>query len=126
MPSADGQYFAQLIAVVDEGGEQQGWAGSAIAFTAQSEEVPMDLMDELAQRLSTGPMSELNVTLLMPNLGRIEVRASIRGGRWDIELGFARRDVLKRLRPRQHGCEAALKEALGQPVDLSMLDEARI
>jgi hypothetical protein len=126
MPTADGQYFAQLIGLVDEGGGQQGWGGGAIALAVQNEDVPMDLMDELAQRLSKDPTSALNVTLLMPNLGRIEVRATPQNGRWDIELGFARREVLKRLRPRQHACEAALTEALGQPVALSMLDEACI
>ncbi|WP_223536854.1 type III secretion system HrpP C-terminal domain-containing protein [Pseudomonas sp. GL-B-16] len=126
LPTADGQYFAQLIGLVDEGGGQQGWGGGAIAMTTQSEEVPMDLMDELAQHLSKDPMSALDVTLLMPNLGRIEVRANARGGRWEVELGFARRDVLKRLQPRQRSCEAALAKALGKPVELSMLDEACI
>jgi hypothetical protein len=124
LPTVDGQYFAQLIGLVDEGGGQQGWGGGAIAMTTQSEEVPMDLMDELTKHLSKNPMSTLEVTLLMPNLGRIEVRANVRGGRWEVELGFARRDVLRRLQPRQGSCEAALTDALGQPVELSMLDEA--
>lgn len=124
--SADGQLFAQLIAPVDEGGEQQGWSGGTVALPAQSEEMPTEVVDELVQRLAKDPLAGLNVTLLMPNLGRIEVKASSRDGRWNIELGFARRDVLKRLQPRQRACEDALANALGQPVELSMLDEACI
>lgn len=123
-PSADGQFFAQLIAPVDEGGEQQGWGGGAIALPAPSEEMPTELVDELVQHLTKDPLARLDITLLMPNLGRIDVKASAREGHWSIELGFARRDVLKRLRPRQRACEAALANALGQPVELSMLDEA--
>lgn len=122
----DGQYFAQLIGLVDDGGKQHDWGGGAIAMPLHNEEIPMDLMDELTQRLSKDPTSALNITLLMPSLGRVDVRATPQNGHWNIELGFARREALKRLRPRERSCETALTEALGQPVTLSMLDEACI
>ncbi|WP_238938694.1 type III secretion system HrpP C-terminal domain-containing protein [Pseudomonas typographi] len=122
---ADGQLFSQLIQPVGEGPEHQGLGGGgAIALPVQHDDMPTELIDELAQRLAKDPLATLDVTLLMPTLGKVQVRASPRQGHWGIELGFTRRDVLRRLRPRQRNCEAALAAALGQPVTLSMLDEA--
>ncbi|MFC6478762.1 type III secretion system HrpP C-terminal domain-containing protein [Pseudomonas asuensis] len=87
--------------------------------------MPTQLIDELVQRLAKDPLASLNVTLLMPNLGKVQVRASKRDDRWSVELGFSRQDVFKRLQPRENACESALANALGQPVELSMLNEAQ-
>lgn len=121
--NADGQFFAQLILPVGEGPDQQGFGGSAIALPAQSEAGPTELVDELAQCLAKAPQVPFNVTLLMPNLGRVEVAATPEQGHWGVELTFARREVLRRLRPKARECESALASALGQPVALTLLDE---
>jgi hypothetical protein len=86
--------------------------------------VPTQLVDELAQRLPAQPDGPFNVTLLMSNLGKVQVNASKRDNQWNIELGFARRGVLKRVQPHQRACENALADALGQDVELSMHEES--
>lgn len=121
--NADGQFFAQLILPVGEGPNHQGFGGSTIALPVQSEAAPAELVDELAQCLAKAPQVPFNVTLLMPNLGRVEVSATPQEGHWGVELSFARREVLRRLRPKARECESALASALGQPVALTMLDE---
>jgi hypothetical protein len=121
--NADGQFFAQLISPVGEGAEQQGFGGSTIAAPLQSEAAPAELVDELAQCLAKAPQVPFNVTLLMPNLGRVDVSATPHEGHWGVELTFARREVLRRLKPKARECESALASALGQPVALTLLDE---
>jgi hypothetical protein len=124
--SADGLFFFQLIQPVGEDGNHQDLGSSGgIALPIQSEELPTQLIDELVQRLTKDSLAPLNVTLLMPNLGKVQVRASKRDDHWSIELGFSRRDVFKRLRSQERACESALTGAFGLPVELSMLDETQ-
>ncbi|MGA4320394.1 type III secretion system HrpP C-terminal domain-containing protein [Ectopseudomonas hydrolytica] len=124
---ADGQLFAQLIQPVHSGGDQSGFGGSGVAsFQARPDGMAGELVDELTQRLPSLPSGPINVTLLMPNLGRVQVRAGKRDQQLEVELGFERQDVLERLRAQERTCESALGEALGQPVRLWMREEASV
>ncbi|WP_244158120.1 type III secretion system HrpP C-terminal domain-containing protein [Phytopseudomonas flavescens] len=130
MPSstlmADGTVFAQLIQparpVSDEG---SGLGGGSAAMAAKPDAVGAQLIEELAQRLPLAPPGAFTATLLMPNLGKVQVRAGKREGHWDVELGFTRRETFERLHGQRCACEAALAVALGSPVQLALLDEAR-
>jgi hypothetical protein len=118
--SADGMFFSQLLVPpVTEQQSESAFAGSSFSTLFPTEGVPTQLIDELAQRLPQQPDGPLSLTLLMPNLGKVQVNASKRDNQWSIELGFARRGVLKRLQPHQRNCESALEQALGCDVDLS-------
>lgn len=118
--SADGMFFSQLLVPpVTEQQSESGFAGSSFSTLFPAEGVPTQLIDELAQRLPQQPDGPLSLTLLMPNLGKVQVNANKRDNQWSIELGFTRRGVLKRLQPHQRNCESALEQALGCDVDLS-------
>jgi hypothetical protein len=122
--SADGMFFSQLLVpAVGEEPDHSGFAGSGFSMLAPSDGVPTQLIDELAQRLPSQPDGPFNVTLLMPNLGKVQVNASKRDNQWSVELGFARRGALKRVQPHQRACESALADALGLDVDLSFHEE---
>lgn len=124
--SADGMFFSQLLVPpVTEDQSESGFAGSSFSTLFPAEGVPTQLIDELAQRLPQQPDGPLSLTLLMPNLGKVQVNANKRDNQWSIELGFARRGVLKRLQPHQRNCESALEQALGCDVDLSLHEEAQ-
>jgi hypothetical protein len=123
--NADGLFFSQLLVPqVDARPDQSGYGGSGLSLLPPGDGVPTHLIDELAQRLPAQPDGPFNVTLLMPNLGRVQVNASKRDNQWNIELGFARRGVLKRLQPHHRACESALADALGQDVQLSLHEES--
>lgn len=122
--SADGLFFSQLLVPpVSEEPDQSGFGGSSFNLLPQNESVPTQLIDELAQRLPAQPDGPFSVTLLMPSLGKVQVNATKRDNQWNIELGFARRAVLKRLQPHQQACASALAEALGHDVDLSFHED---
>lgn len=122
---ADGLVFAQLIqpaqAVSDEG---SGLGGGQTAAAGKPDAAASQLVDELAQRLPIAPPGAFTATLLMPNLGRIQVRAGKRDDQWEVELGCARRETFERLRGQRGACEASLAEAMGSPVRLALVDEA--
>jgi hypothetical protein len=123
--NADGLFFSQLLVPqVNAEPDQSGYGGSGLSLLPPSDGVPTQLIDELAQRLPAQPDGPFSVTLLMPNLGKVQVNASQRDNQWNIELAFARRGVLKRLQPHQRACESALAEALGQDVQLSLHEES--
>lgn len=123
--SADGLFFSQLLVpAVTEQQSESSFAGSHLSTLFPAEGVPVQLIDELAQRLPQQPDGPLSLTLLMPHLGKVQVNANKRDNQWSIELGFARRGVLKRLQPHQCNCESALEQALGCDVDLSLHEEA--
>ncbi|KPC25855.1 HrpP [Pseudomonas syringae pv. cilantro] len=122
--SADGLFFSQLlIPTVGEQPEQQGFGGSGVSLPTRTEHVPAELIDELAQRLPEQPTGPLAFTLLMPNLGTVRVNASKADNRWSIQMGFAKRDVLKRLQGHAGACRDSLSQALGQDVDLDMHED---
>lgn len=124
--SADGMFFSQLLVPpVTEQQSESGFAGSSFSTLFPSEGVPTQLIDELAHRLPQQPDGPLSLTLLMPNLGKVQVNANKRDNQWSIELSFARRGVLKRLQPHQRNCESALEQALGCDVDLSLHEESQ-
>jgi hypothetical protein len=122
--SADGLFFSQLlIPTVSEEPDHSGFSGSGLSLLPPADGVPTQLIDELAQRLLSQPDGPFNVTLLMPYLGKVQVNASKRENHWSVELGFAKKGVLKRLNPHQRACENALAEALGHDVDLSFHED---
>lgn len=121
---ADSALFSQLlITPVGAEPDQSGYGGSGFAFPVQADGVPTQLIDELAQRLPDQPDGPFNVTLLMPNLGKVQVNANKRDNQWTVELAFARRGVLRRVQPHQNACRDALAEALGQDVELSLHED---
>lgn len=118
--SADGLFFSQLlIPTVSEAADHSGFSGGGLSLLPPADGVPTQLIDELAQCLHSQPNGPLSVTLLMPRLGKVHVNASKRDSQWNIELGFAKKGVLKRLQSHHRACESALAEALGHDVDLS-------
>ncbi|KDD66126.1 hypothetical protein ABH912_005445 [Pseudomonas sp. BT76 TE3572] len=123
--AADGLFFSQLlIPPVSEEPSHSGFAGgSNFSMPLPAEGVPTQLIDELAQQLPSQAGQPFSVTLLMPNLGKVHVKANKRDSHWEIELGFARPDVLARLQSRQDACEEALSQALGHDVQLSLHDD---
>ncbi|MFJ3485490.1 type III secretion system HrpP C-terminal domain-containing protein [Pseudomonas sp. NPDC090202] len=122
--NADGLFFSQLlITPVSAEPDQSGFGGSGLSLLPPADGVPTQLIDELAERLPDHLEGPLNVTLLMPSLGKVQVNASKRDNQWTVELGFARRGVLKRLQPHQRACQQALTDALGHDVDLSFQEE---
>ncbi|WP_437883130.1 type III secretion system HrpP C-terminal domain-containing protein [Pseudomonas sp. LRF_L74] len=122
---ADGVLFNQLIQPVARSTDQgDGVGGSGFAPSALADVATAQLVDELAQRLPETLAGAFNVSLLMPNLGRIQVRAGKRDNQWDINLGFARRSAFERVQSCRGECEAALANVLAQPVNLTMSSEA--
>jgi hypothetical protein len=119
---ADGLFFEQLLLPSGSGKGDQSGAGGGSHFNmfAPADGVPTQLIDELALQLPAYGSRPFSATLLMPNLGKVQVRANKRDSRWAIELGFERSDVLTRLSARHQACEDAFADALGQDVDLSM------
>lgn len=118
--NADGLFFSQLLVPsVNAEPDHSGFGGSGASLLPPSNGMPTQLIEELAERLPTQPDGPFNVTLIMPNLGKVQVNANKRDNQWSIELAFARRGALKRVQPHQRACENALADALGQDVDLS-------
>ncbi|MFJ5298467.1 type III secretion system HrpP C-terminal domain-containing protein [Pseudomonas sp. NPDC088368] len=122
--NADGLFFSQLLVPpVSEEPDHSGFGGSGFSVLPPSEGVPTQLIHELAERLPAQPDGPFSVTLLMPTLGKVQVNANKRDNHWNVELGFARKGVLKRVQPHQRACETALADALGHDVDLSFHEE---
>lgn len=119
---ADGLFFEQLLMPSGNGKGDQSGAGGGGGFNmfAAADGVPTQLIDELALQLPAHGDRPFSATLLMPNLGKVQVRANKRDSRWAIELGFERSDVLERLSARHQACEDAFADALGHDVELSM------
>lgn len=121
---ADGVLFEQLIAPLpgeqdDQSGSQDGGSSHFSMFTP-IEGVPTQLVDELALRLPDVGNRPFSATLLMPNLGKVQIQAQKNPGHWAIRLSFSRRDVLERLGRHQPACEEAFSQALGHAVELSL------
>ena len=90
--NADGLYFSQLIQPFSSDAVQQDLGGSAgVALPLQAEEAPAELIDELVQQLTRNSVAPLAVTVLMPNLGKVQVKVTRHNDHWGIELGFSRR-----------------------------------
>lgn len=121
----DGLVFAQLIQPVKQtSDDSSGLGAGTCALSGKPDAMGAQLVDELAQRLPIAPPGTFTATLLMPNLGKVQVRAGKREGHWEVELGFARRSTFERLHPQQSTCEATLAAAIGSSIRLSMVDEA--
>lgn len=122
--STDGLFFSQLLVLpVGTEPDQQSFAGGGVAFPVRAEQVPSQLIDELAQRLPDQPEGPLSFTLMMPNLGSVRVHSQKTDNRWNVQLGFARRDVLKRLQGHVGACRDSLSQALGLEVELDLHED---
>jgi hypothetical protein len=122
---ADGMFFSQLLVPpVPDDRTESGFTGSSFSTLFPAGIVPTQLVDELAHRLPQQQDGPLSLTMLMPNLGKVQVNAHKRDNQWSIDLAFAQRGVLKRLQPYQRECKNALEQALGCDVDLSLHEEA--
>lgn len=121
---ADGVLFEQLIAPLPNGQDDQSESheggGSHFSMFTPIEGVPTQLVDELALRLPDVGNRPFSATLLMPNLGKVQIQAQKKTGHWAIRLSFSRRDVLERLGRHQPACEEAFSLALGHAVELSL------
>lgn len=121
--NADGLLFSQLLVPpVDAEPDRQAFSGSQLNFALPAETLPSPLIDELAQRLPGQADGPFSFTLLMPTLGKVRVNANKADNRWNIDLGFARRDVFKRLHGHAGACRDALSQALGQDVELTLYE----
>ncbi|NWB92688.1 type III secretion system HrpP C-terminal domain-containing protein [Pseudomonas agarici] len=120
--TADGLFFEQLLvpSTTDQGDSSDRHGGAGFSLFHPVDEVLTQLIDELAMQLPVQSNRPFSATLLMPNLGKIQVRASKRDNRWNIDLDVERADVLGRLRSNRQVCEDAFSEALGQDVSLSL------
>ncbi|WP_256262462.1 type III secretion system HrpP C-terminal domain-containing protein [Pseudomonas gingeri] len=120
--TADGLFFEQLLvpSSTDQGEQSEQHGGSGFNLFSTAEVIPTQLIDELAMQLPARGDRPFSATLLMPNLGKVQVRAGKRDNQWTIDLGFERADVLSRLRNNRQACEDAFSQALGQDVSLSL------
>lgn len=121
---ADAMLFIQLLAPPppaqqdDQSGSSQG--SSSFSMFAPLDGIPTQLIDELAVQLPQHGNRPFSATLLMPNLGKVQIRAQKRESHWDIALGLDRADVLERL-TRHHGaCQQAFAQALDHDVELRL------
>ncbi|MGB3125109.1 MAG: type III secretion system HrpP C-terminal domain-containing protein [Pseudomonas sp.] len=121
---ADGALFEQLIAPLPDGGSDQSdsreGGGSSFSMFTALDGVPTQLIDELALQLPDVGNRPFSATLLMPNLGKVQIQAQKNPGHWAIRLSFSRRDVLERLTRHQTACEEAFSKALDHDVELSL------
>ena len=123
VPDADSLWFEQLLALPATGQEAQSDArggASNYSLFASFEGVPTQLIDQLALHLPALGRRPFSATLLMPTLGKVQVRAHKRDSFWAIELGFERAEVLQRVTQHHGACESALAQALGHDVELSL------
>ncbi|MGY2289768.1 type III secretion system HrpP C-terminal domain-containing protein [Pseudomonas sp. SDO528_S397] len=120
---ADGLFFEQLLMPVSSGqSDHSGTSGGGSSFSMFTalDGVPTQLIDELALQLPNHGNRPFSATLLMPNLGKVQIRANKRDSHWAIELGFERRDVLERMTKQHQACEDAFASALDHDVELSL------
>ncbi|KAF1032695.1 MAG: hypothetical protein GAK37_00366 [Pseudomonas sp.] len=121
---ADGVLFEQLIAPLPSEGDNQSdshsGGGSSFSMFTPIDGVPEQLVDELALQLPAVGNRPFSATLLMPNLGKVQIQAQKNPGHWSIRLSFSRRDVLQRLTRHQQACEEAFSQALDHDVELSL------
>ena len=124
VPQADSLFFEQLLTAPPSTGQddQSDARGSTSTYSmfAPLDEVPTQLIEELALQLPSQGNRPFSATLLMPALGKVQIRANKRDSHWAIELGFERRDVLARVARHHQTCEDALAQALGRDVQLSL------
>lgn len=123
VPPADSQFFEQLLVPPPpDDNEESGSGGGAAAYSlfTQTDEIPLQWIDELAVQLTDQGLRPFSATLLMPGMGKVQIRAQKYASHWAIELGLERSAVLKRLKHHQHTCEGALSQAMGRDVELTL------
>lgn len=122
--SADATLFMQMLvppppAYSDDQGNS-GNGSSSFSMFAPLDGIPTQLIDELAVQLPQHGNRPFNATLLMPNLGKVQIRAQKRESHWDIELGLERADMLERLTKHHGACQQAFAQALEHDVELRL------
>ena len=123
VPDADSLWFEQLLALPATGQEAQSDArggASNYSLFAPFDGMPTQLIDQLALQLPALGRRPFSATLLMPTLGKVQVRAHKRDSCWAIDLAFERAEVLQRVNRHHSACESALTQALGHDVELSL------
>ncbi|WP_434698160.1 type III secretion system HrpP C-terminal domain-containing protein [Pseudomonas sp. D1-1] len=122
--SADAMLFMQMLVPPppaysgDQGNSGNG--SSSFSMFAPLDGIPTQLIDELAVQLPQHGNRPFSATLLMPNLGKVQIRAQKRDSHWDIELGLERADVLERLSKHHGACQQAFAQALEHDVELRL------
>lgn len=124
--SNDGMFFEQLLSFNGGGGngsQQQQQSDDSFGSSTTGPLAPSamnELVEELSFALPTEARQPLNITLFMPNLGRIGVKAMQTMGNWDIELAFAQVLAKAKVEASHSECEAAMSKALGRRVSLRL------
>lgn len=120
---ADSMLFMQMLVPPPPHQDDQSSAGkgsSSFSMFAPPDGVPTQLIDELAMQLPQHGNRPFTATFLMPNLGKVQIRAQKRDSHWDIELGLDRTDVLERLSKHHGACQQALAQTLKHDVELRL------
>ena len=121
---ADAMLFMQMLVLPPPAhSDDQGSSGngsSSFSMFAPLDGIPTQLIDELALQLPQHGNRPFSATLLMPNLGKVQIRAQKRDSHWDIELGLERADVLERLTKHHGACQQAFAQALDHDVELRL------
>ncbi|MFO2462321.1 type III secretion system HrpP C-terminal domain-containing protein [Pseudomonas sp. 15FMM2] len=114
------QLFAQYL------GDESGGEGFSSRMPEQVSPLGDQTIDALAEqlemRLSGVSQWPLNMTLYMPRLGRINVRAGHENQSWDITLEAEEARTSIWLAGVRQGCQERLCRGLGQPVSLRVLE----
>ncbi len=120
VPSEQGRLFAQLLGSDADGG---GY-GTAASGTAASADILMieALTAQLAPRILGSSQWPLQAVLYLPRLGRINASVRRERGVWNIELAAEQELTARWLGGVRQGCQERLAGAMGQPVDLQLVD----
>lgn len=114
------QLFAQYF---DGESGDEGFSSRMPEQVSQPGDQTIDaLAEQLETRLIGASQWPLNMTLYMPRLGRINVRAGHENQSWDITLEAEEARTSIWLAGARQGCQERLSRGLGQPVDLHVLE----
>ena len=117
--ASDGFFFENLMVLgvgerqSDDQTPHDGSPGAGLSAPAMAQ-----LVDELSTHWLAQTGEHLSVTLFMPKLGKILLKAQQRPGYLELELGFAEPDALQRVQNTHADCEDAMSQACGIPVEL--------
>lgn len=118
---SDGAFFQGLLM---ESSSTDDFSGAAPTSSLQPwPPAAFGQMVEEVARLTPEGDQPLEAIVLMPHLGKINIKASRNETPWNIRLGLDRIDALGRLQEHHAECEEGLKRALGRDVVLSLHHE---
>lgn len=117
--ASDGFFFENLMVMgvgerqSDNQTPHDGSPGASLSAPAMAQ-----LVEELSTHWLAQTGENISVTLFMPKLGKILLKAQQRPGYLELELGFAEPDALQRVQNTHADCEDAMSQACGIPVEL--------